>query len=113
MKKKIANFTSSMMGLFGDAAPNRNIGSRIIEIRQAMLDSLAAVADGPALAPILGRLRTASDVQTLWYLRGDVMVLLAGPLGEAAAKQRIAGITGMFDGLLPSSQKSRPSHLNK
>jgi hypothetical protein len=113
MKKKIVNFTSSMMGLFGDGSPNRNIEKRIIDIRQAMLDSLAGVAESPALARIISRLRSAADIQSLWYLRGDVMVLLAGPLGEAAAKQHIASITGMFDGLLPSSLKSRPSHLSK
>lgn len=101
------------MGLFGDAAANQSAESRINEIRQAMLDCLAGVGDSHQVTKLCGRVLYAQDIQSLWYLRADVMMLLAGPLGETAAKDRVSTITKMFNGLLPSGQKSRPSHLHK
>jgi hypothetical protein len=41
------------------------------------------------------------------------MILLAGLLGESAAKAQLVTITDMFSGLLPAAQKSRPNRLGK
>ncbi len=101
------------MGLLREPAPVLSTESRIKEIRQAMLDTLAGLGTSHAQTKLGLRVMYASDIQALWYLRGDVMAMLAKPLGETAAKARIATITAMFDGLLPSAQKSRPSRLHK
>jgi hypothetical protein len=113
MRQKISKFTTSMMGLFGDAATNLNAENRIQKIREAMLDSLSDLGNSPQLTKVSGRVLYAPDLQSLWYLRGDMMTMLAGLLGESVAKDRLATITKMFNGLLPSGQKSRHSHLHK
>ncbi len=102
-----------MMGLLGDATANLSAENRVNQIRQAMMDSLAGIGDNHQVTKLTGRLLYAPDIQSLWYLRGDVMTMLAGLLGEAVAKDRLATITKMFNGLLPSGQKSRHSHLHK
>jgi hypothetical protein len=101
------------MGLFGDAATNLNAEGRIREIREAMLDSLSDLGNSSQLTKVSGRVLYAPDIQSLWYLRGDVMTMVAASLGESVAKDRLAIITKMFNGLLPSAQKSRHSHLHK
>jgi hypothetical protein len=60
---------------------------------------------------ITRRIRYANDVQALWYLRGDLMAALAAMHGEMAAREKVAGVTDMFRGLLPSGLNSRPSPL--
>lgn len=101
------------MSLFGESAPDLSPESRIKEIRQAMLDSLAGLGESHHLTRVWARVLYAPDIQALWYLRTEMMILLAGLLGESAAKTRLLTITDMFSGLLPSAQKSRPNRLRK
>jgi len=85
-------------------------GSTMDEIRKAMLEALGE--PGAKANPIVQiRLTCASDIQDLWYLRGDVMGVLADFDGEAIAKSKIAQISAMFQGLLPPGLHSRPSPL--
>ena len=49
---------------------------------------------GPKQFPqITRRIRYASDIQALWYLRGDLMAALAAMHGELAAREKVASIT--------------------
>jgi hypothetical protein len=57
------------------------------------------------------RIRYASEVMALWYLRGDLMALLASRHGEVRARQNLKEITGMFADMLPKGLRSRPSPL--
>lgn len=103
---------SSIYGLLGNpAAPSDSVLETSTEqIREAMLSLLGE--NGSRQFPnVTRRIRYANDVQGLWYLRGDLMAALAATLGEAAARQKVQQITQMFQGLLPSSLNSRPSHL--
>lgn len=111
MSWKKSKFASSLMSLFGESAPDMSAESRIKDIRQAMLDALVGLAESHQQARVWARVLYAPDIQALWYLRSDVMTLLAGPLGESVAKTRLSTITPMFNGLLPAAQKSRPTHL--
>ena len=113
MSWKKSKFASSLMSIFGDSTPDVSRQSRLSGIRQAMLDCLAGVEESPDREHVWSRVLYASDVQSLWYLRGDVMSLLAGLIGESAAMVQISAITHMFKGLLPSAQKSRPNRLHK
>lgn len=80
------------------------------DIRECMLELLGDT--GPNDYPrITRRIRYAGDIQGLWYLRGDLMGALAAMHGEVVARERILAITGLFQGLLPSSLSSRPSPL--
>jgi hypothetical protein len=80
------------------------------DIREAMLDALGD--PGSRHFPqVTRRVRYAGDIQALWYLRGDLMAALASMHGEMVARQKIAGITAQFRGLLPGTMTSRPSPL--
>lgn len=80
-------------------------------IREAMLDLAGDTPEG-SYRHIGRRIRYAVDVHSLWYLRGDLMALLAGRHGESVARERIDELTEMFEEFLPRGLKSRPSPLN-
>jgi hypothetical protein len=56
---------------------------------------------------VVRRVRYALDVQGLWYARSDVMAILANTYGETVAREKIAGISGRFNGLLPKSMTGK------
>jgi hypothetical protein len=111
MRRTIANLTSSLMGLLSEATPEVSAKSRVAAIRQAMLDQLADLPSSSQVSKMRARIPYAPDLQTLWYLRADMMTQLAATLGESVATQRMAVITKLFEGLLPAAQKSRPNSL--
>jgi hypothetical protein len=74
-------------------------------IRKALLDCMDSMRASYAPRPVLwGRVIAAQDLQSLWYLRGDVMMYLSSYIGESQARARIQPITEMFRGLLSDSQ---------
>jgi hypothetical protein len=81
----------------------------IEDIRESMLALIEDDGDKPH---VRRRIRYAVDVQALWYLRGDVMSVLAGKHGEAVARAKLSSINDMFEDLLPQGLRSRPSPLN-
>jgi hypothetical protein len=111
MSWKKSKFASSLMSLFGEPVRDSNPESRIKDIRQAMLDSLAGLSQSHQMARVWARVLYAPDIQALWYLRTDMMTLLARLLGESTAHARLASITLMFTGLLPAAQMARPSRF--
>jgi hypothetical protein len=111
MKRTIAKLTTSLMGLLSEPAPEVSAKDRIAAIRQTMLDHLADVPPSHPISKMRARIPYAPDLQALWYLRADIMTLLAESLGESVATQRMVAITRLFDGLLPAAQKSRPNRL--
>ena len=94
---------SSYMALLGrvDPAP-KVLDARTEIIRELMLRELGDYGEKkfPAIAR---RVRYAPDVQGLWYARSDVMAILANTYGETIAREKIAHISGRFNGLLPKS----------
>jgi hypothetical protein len=107
MSWKRSKFATSFMSLFVEPVPVRPSAIRVQEVRQAMLDCFQGVPPGPEQARIWGRVLYASDIQALWYLRSDMMTLLAHPLGETEAQNRLTQVTALFVGLLPAAQKAR------
>jgi hypothetical protein len=102
----------SVYGLLGNPpAPTDSILEEGTEdVREAMLSALGD--KGTRQFPhVTRRIRYASDIQSLWYLRGDLMATLSSMHGEVAARQTVARITAQFQGLLPGSLSSRPSPL--
>lgn len=71
-------------------------------IRAAILESLDGAAS-PEAAMLAQRARSAGDAERLWYLRVDLMTVLASALGEAAARARLREINLLFQELLPGS----------
>lgn len=82
---------------------------RVQEVRQAMLDCFQGVPPCPDQERIWRRVLYAPDIQSLWYLRSDILTLLAHLLGENEAHDRLAKVTSLFAGLLPAGQKPRVS----
>ena len=98
---------NSLYGLLGHAQPSdTTLDSRMEDIRESMLDLLGT--SGPRDFPqVTRRIRYAGDVQSLWYLRGDLMAVLASLHGEAQARSHIQSLTDMFRGLLPKALTAR------
>lgn len=71
-------------------------------IRQAMLGCLVSLPKG-AVQAIVVRIRHASDPDSLWYLRSDLLHVLASEKGEMVARDYVNTITPLFEGLLPAS----------
>lgn len=91
------------MALMGKTEPTKQaLSARTEVIRELMLHELGDYGEKkfPAVAR---RVRYAPDVQGLWYARSDVMAILANTHGETVAREKIAQISGRFNGLLPKS----------
>jgi hypothetical protein len=80
------------------------------DIREAMLVGLG-ISSGVDASKLELRVTYASDLQDLWYLRGDIMAAIAAVDGEALAGQKLNEISDMFSGLLPRALTSRPRRL--
>lgn len=108
------NLRNSISALFGVtiAVPANAVGEIHVEdIRDSMLACITA-ADNDRFPHVRRRIRHASDVQALWFLRGDLMAVLASRRGESVARERLEAISEMFENLLPQGLRSRPSPLN-
>lgn len=103
---------NSIYGMLGNPSPPTDsiLESSTEEIREAMLTVLSDTGQ-KNFPNVARRLRYANDVQALWYLRGDLMAALAALYSESVAREKIAGITEQFHGLLPGGLNSRPSPL--
>ena len=102
---------SSIYGLLGQTNPavEKSADARMEEIRQVLLDamSIEAVKEGQHL--LVRRVFYATDIETLWYARSEVMSLLAEEMGEALAQEKLCAITAQFVGLLPEAGHTLPS----
>lgn len=109
------NLRSSIHAIFSSSYPSvpptaaMEIG--IEDIRSAMLGLMTAGED-ERFPHVVRRIRYAGDVQGLWYLRGDLMAVLASSHGETAAREKLESLRDMFEDLLPRGLRSRPSPLS-
>lgn len=91
------------MALLGRAEVEpKSIEARRETIRQLMLIELGSYGEKKFPA-VVRRVRYAPDIQGLWYARSDVMAILATTYGETLAREKVAKISGGFNGLLPKS----------
>jgi hypothetical protein len=96
------------MGLLDDSSSNAVVEDRVEIIRTAMLDSIAELVDPQARQPaVWDKVIEASCVQSLWYLRIDLMGFLSANCGETLAKDKLATITEQFRGVIPDNQLSK------
>lgn len=94
------------------ASATPSLSDRLEEIRQAMLDGLED-AGGRPFARIERRVLFAPDAESLWYLRPELLMVIASMRGEMAARQLLEQISPMFTGLLPKGLNSRPAGLRR
>jgi hypothetical protein len=109
-----SDLRSSFFALFTAgrlSAPTESVPHVGVEdIRDAML-ALAGNLEDKRFAHVGRRIRYAADAVGLWYLRADLMAMLASRDGEVQAREQVRAITEMFEHLLPQGLKSRPSPL--
>ena len=93
------------MGLIREPGPSADALEQEEHIRQEMLDCIAIfLPPESARPPVWTKVAYANDIQALWFLRSDVMHLLSGFCGETMAAAKIANLTEMFRGHIPSAQ---------
>jgi hypothetical protein len=102
------------MALFSTSsapAPGREEArERMEEIRRTMT-GLASSCGGRASAGLAMRIHYAMDVQALWFMRSELMGMLAMSRGEVPAREAIEDLGRMFNGLLPDGLRPRTSTL--
>ena len=107
-----SSLVTGVQSMFGgqSVAHESRLQSALEDIREALLEELSV--PGAATASKLElKVTYATDLNDLWYLRGDVMAAIAAVHGEVAARQKLDQISGMFKGLLPKSLTARNSNL--
>lgn len=106
MLQTIARFKSSFAALFIDQSTVMDADGRVENVRSAMLDALSDTDKNESMgaSKIWADIARAADVQTLWYLRSDVLRLLSDFHGEQFARNQLDDITEMFRGVVSPSQ---------
>lgn len=103
MRSLLSQVKNSCMSLLGRAETTpESLYDRTEDIRELILTELGEYAEKNH-SPTARRVRYASDVQGLWYLRSEVMSVLAKAYGETIAEQKLASISRQFNGLVPQS----------
>jgi hypothetical protein len=87
----------------------RSADRQMGQIRTAML-SLLQVHGGHSIQRVAQRVRFAGDLESLWYLRQDVLTALSAIDGEVAARRQMKQINRLFKGGLPGAMGPRPHH---
>lgn len=113
------NLRSSIWALFG-GGPRKDEDEEdatvvpaysLEDIRKKMLQLATHGTGGARAEQVIRRIRYASDAEGLYFIRSELMALLANIHGEAVALDAIDAISEMFDDLLPEGLRSRPSPL--
>ena len=103
---------SSLLAIFQVGTPEPTTQEETVtleDIRATMLEMAGRPTEESA--PLLRRIRYATDPQALWFMRSELMALLAHQDGEAVARTKLEMLSDMFRDLLPRGLRSRPSPL--
>ncbi len=104
----VSRFATSLMNHMGESTSDLEAEIRVEEIRKAMLGIMIEILDVRTSRPaIWAKVFNVNDIQTLWYLRVDLMALLAEHVGESVARHRLAAVTEIFRGVVPCSQLAK------
>ena len=105
LKPNIRGSIYALLG-HGSGPSPEHVRAAIERIREAMLELLGH--EGRSAHPLLARrLEFATELQTLWYARSELMAIRASVRGEARARQEVEEITALFQGVLPVSLSRR------
>lgn len=109
--KDLRSSIYAMLSVGVSKPPASDHALRTENIRQTMLAMVDL--DGSERAEKLARRIRYADLEALWFMRGELMGLLARSRGELAAREQLEGLSGLFAHMLPSGLRSRPSPLNQ
>ena len=105
MSWKISRFSSSLLGLLRDVEVETQAPSQTELIRARMMECMADYLDRQCTQrPVWRKVMYAPDIQSLWYLRSEVMHLLCDYCGETLATHKLQTITELFRGHVPAAQ---------
>jgi len=100
---KISRISTSLMGLLRET--EKDSPQELERIRSGIVDCIASyMNDHNEQRAVWRKVLYAPDIQTLWYLRSDVMHLLSDHCGEPLASEKIQALTEMFRGHIPAAQ---------
>lgn len=101
---------NSFFGWLVPAAKPVDPRVRLEEIRAVMLGYLADLRLHDEWSVMLERkLRKATEIDTLWYARSELLQLMSQRMGERPAGREMAKVTKMFQGLVNAySQSKKP-----
>lgn len=111
MRRTISRVAISFAGLLTESNTKVDISGRIEEIRAAMVDALRQLDTPPSQT--CKAIVQAADVQTLWYLRSDLMREISSTWGEDAARLELKNITELFRGVVAQNQMPRAKQLGR
>ncbi|WP_225785095.1 hypothetical protein [Xenophilus sp. Marseille-Q4582] len=103
---------SSLLRLlaFGRAAEATSERDRLgMERVRARMLQLLARHEGAAFYRVAERIRYADEMESLWYLRQDLMAALSEVHGEVAARDAVEPLHALFKGLLPAALTAAPA----
>lgn len=66
--------------------------------------------EGQSFQRVAQRIRYADEMESLWYLRQDMLAALSEVHGEAKARRDMREINDLFKGQLPQAMVARPHH---
>lgn len=114
MKATISRFTSSLMSQLGGWLTEADAASLTKDIRVAMVSAMLDALKGQTTRPpVWNKVIYATSIQTLWYLRTDLMAMLSEHCGETLAREKLVEITEKFRGAMPREQMPKKSRFNK
>lgn len=101
---------TSIYSLLGKPPPPMEPATafRVEAVRQMMMDAMTGAGLEKSHPQVFRKISFALDIQALWYARSDLMTALASERGETFAHERIAVISGLFEGLLPRAFRYDP-----
>jgi hypothetical protein len=105
MSWKTSRISTSLLGMLWDPSRGAESQNQVEHIREEMLDCMDAFLSDKAVRPaVWSKVQYASDIQSLWFLRSDVMHLLSDYCGETMAAIKVEALTALFRGLIPKAQ---------
>lgn len=85
----------------------RRTNERHLQRVRAMMLLLLEPHDGDHVRRTQQRIRFAQDMEALWYLRQDLVLVLTEFEGDASARAQTMTVNSFFLGRLPSTMKPR------
>lgn len=86
----------------------RRSHDRHFQRARSMMLMLLESREGERVSRTRQRVWFAQDMESLWYLRQDVVLALGEFEGDEMARQMTTTIDGAFQGCLPSAMAPRP-----
>lgn len=116
MRKTITRAVSRLVGGAGRHTTVKETAVRTEAIRAAMLQALHEVyttQKSVESSKVWSDISRAMDIETLWYLRCDVLRVLSDFYGEMASRKQLDQISELFRGLVPNHHMPLARRMNR